>query len=134
MRSSPPQPERLPLQTLRRIKIEHEERVTSRSALTFRCRLSPAHELPDLRQARGLVGAYLTERRDGALQVFHRNVFVAGSMVQVGKVVLERRLAMAVAVGGAQGQCSLGQLERLGENARVTLEERQVVEGRSLRW
>jgi hypothetical protein len=58
----------------------------------------------------------------------HRSVLVPGAVMQVSKVVLERRLAVAVAVGGAQRERLFGQGERLGQLAGVTPDERQVVE------
>lgn len=61
----------------------------------------------------------LAEDGDRALAMFHRSVFVAGGVVQVGQVVLERRLTMAVAAAGAQRQCALGQLECRAERAGV---------------
>src|SRR3954451_8487302 len=89
---------------------------------------SPADELPDLGQAGRLVSTYFAEDRDSALHVGHGGVLVARGVEQVGQVVLERRLAVAVAVGGAQRERLLGPLERWLELTRITLHERQVVE------
>ena len=56
-----------------------------------------------------VVGTHLGEDRDRPLQVDHGVVVGTGSVMQVGQVVLERRLAVAVAVGRAQRQGALGQ-------------------------
>jgi hypothetical protein len=61
----------------------------------------PADELPDLGQPRAFVAADVREQHDRALEVRQRVVGPPGGVMQVGQVVLERGLAMAVALGGA---------------------------------
>jgi hypothetical protein len=50
-----------------------------------------------------------------------------GGVQQVGEVVVQRRLAMAVALGGAEPQGGLGQLQRGVELTARAVGEREVV-------
>ncbi len=69
---------------------------------------SPLDQPPDAGLELLLVAADLGEDGDGPLQLLHRLVAAAGPVQDVGEVVAQRRLAVAVALGGAQ-------LERLAE-------------------
>src|SRR3954449_12812357 len=96
---------------------------------------SPADELPDLGQASCLVGADFAEDRDGALHVSHGGLLVARGVEEIGQVVLERGLAVAVPARATERKRLFGQLERGLQPARVALDEREVVQSRRLcRW
>src|SRR5262249_9079134 len=93
----------------------------------------PADELPDLREAGALVAADVGEDGDGALEVLHRLLGATGLVEEVGEVVLERRLAVAVAQRDAERECLLREFERAWRIARLARDEREVVERRGAR-
>src|SRR5581483_10824970 len=103
-------------------------RCTSRSGFPS----SPLDELPDLRLGCGVL-ADLRERRDGGLEPLHRLVAPAERLEEVGGVVLERGLTVAVADRDAQRERLLRQLERAIELAFGSEGEREVVERRGAR-
>ena len=92
-----------------------------------RLRSSPLDELPDLRLGGGVL-ADLGEGRDGGLETRHRLVVAAERAEEIGGVVLERRLAVAVADRDAERERLLGQRERAVELALGAQREREVVE------
>lgn len=71
----------------------------------------PLDELPDLGLARAALPD-LREDRDRRLEALHRLVAAPGGVEEVGGVVGQRSLAVAVADGAAEGERLLRQLER----------------------
>jgi hypothetical protein len=57
----------------------------------------------------------------------------AGGVQEVGEVVVERRLAVAVALGGAQVERRAGQLQRRLELAARAVRQSEIVERRHAR-
>ena len=74
------------------------------------------------------LAADLGEDRDGALELLHRLLGAAGGVEEVGEVVVEGGLAVAVALGRAELERRGGELEGAVELAAGAVGEREVVE------
>src|SRR5215218_8282381 len=90
-------------------------------------RPSPSRELPDL-GLRLTLCADLGEDGDRALELLHRLLGPVGGVKQIREVVVQRRLAVAVALGGAERQRRARELERALELTARAMSEREVVE------
>src|SRR5262245_3150016 len=91
---------------------------------------SPLDQLPDPRLDVAGLEADLGEDRDGAFEVCHRRVRLSGGVEQVGQVVVQRRLAVPIALRDAQRQRGLGQLQSARNIVAGATCQRQVVERR----
>src|SRR5262249_19471530 len=91
-------------------------------------RRSPVAKLPDLWLDGAGLDTNLGVDANGLLQVRHRGVAVALGMQQVGQVVVERRLAVAVTLGGTERKGCFGERAGLVRVPTRCMYEREVVQ------
>src|SRR5262249_18849924 len=90
--------------------------------------LSPIAWLPDPRLNRAGPDTALGIDAHGLLQMRHRAVAVAGGMQQVSQVIVQRRLVVAVALGGAERKGRFGERASLFCVAARGMYKRQIVQ------